>query len=124
MKKNKVLYSLLICLLVLGSGLYLLGCSVGSVDSGASSSSGTSGTTAQTWTLWTTMGGGPLQTAVVTVPAGVTGSTFTKISGEWYFLDTASNRVPLNVGGTISGSNWRFVGLTGTGGVLRAPGRT
>lgn len=54
-------------------------------------------------------------TVTVEVPAGTYTSTFTEVSGGWYVYIPGMNRIPLTVGGNISGSNWTFVGLTGSG---------
>lgn len=69
--------------------------------------------TAQEWVLVNQMG----DTATVTVPAGTYTSTFTETSNSngWYVYISGMNPIRLTIGGSISGTNWRFVGLTGSG---------
>ncbi len=56
-------------------------------------------------------------TVIVTVPAGTYGSTFTETaeSNGWYVYIPGLDPIRLTVGGNISGTEWRFVGLTGSG---------
>jgi hypothetical protein len=67
----------------------------------------------QEWTLVNQMG----DTATVTVPAGTNGSTFTETadSNGWYVYIPGMNPIRLSVGGNISGSEWSFAGMTGSG---------
>ena len=67
----------------------------------------------QEWVLVNQMG----DTATVTVPAGTYTSTFTETSNSngWYVYIPGMNPIRLTIGGSISGANWRFVGLTGSG---------
>jgi len=69
--------------------------------------------TSQEWVLVNQMG----DAATVTVPAGTYGSTFTETtdSNGWYVYIPGMNPIRLTVGGNISGAEWRFVGLTGSG---------
>jgi len=69
--------------------------------------------TAQEWVLVNQMG----DTATVTVPAGTYTSTFTETSNSngWYVYISGMDPIRLTIGGSISGTNWRFVGLTGSG---------
>jgi hypothetical protein len=66
----------------------------------------------QEWVLVNQMG----DTATVTVPAGTYGSTFTETSDSngWYVYISGMNPIRITVGGNISGSEWRFVGMTGS----------
>ena len=67
----------------------------------------------QEWLLVNEMG----DTATVTVPAGTYGSTFTETndSNGWYVYIPGMNPIRITVGGNISGTEWRFVGMTGGG---------
>ncbi len=67
----------------------------------------------QEWVLVNQMG----DTATVTVPAGTLTSTFTETSDSngWYVYIGGMNPIRITVGGNISGSNWRFAGMTGSG---------
>jgi len=67
----------------------------------------------QEWILVNEIG----DTATVTVPAGTYGSTFTETSDSigWYVYIPGMDPIRLTVGGSINGTEWRFVGLTGTG---------
>jgi len=67
----------------------------------------------QEWVLVNEMG----DTATVTVPAGTYGSTFTETSDSdgWYVYIPGMNPIRITVGGNISGTEWRFVGMTGGG---------
>ena len=69
--------------------------------------------TSQEWVLVNQMG----DAATVTAPAGSCTSTFTETSNSngWYVYIPGMNPIRLTVGGSISGANWRFVGLTGSG---------
>ncbi len=69
--------------------------------------------TSQEWVLVNQMG----DTATVTVPAGTYTSTFTETSNSngWYVYISGMDPIRLTIGGSISGTNWRFVGLTGSG---------
>ena len=69
--------------------------------------------TSQEWVLVNQMG----DSATVTVPAGTFTSTFTETSNSngWYVYIPGMNPIRLTIGGSISGANWRFVGLTGSG---------
>ncbi|MBA7623819.1 hypothetical protein ES703_31218 [subsurface metagenome] len=69
--------------------------------------------TSQEWVLVNQMG----DAATVTAPAGSCTSTFTETSNSngWYVYIPGMNSIRLTVGGSISGANWRFVGLTGSG---------
>jgi len=67
----------------------------------------------QEWVLVNQMG----DTATVTVPSGTYGSTFTETtdSDGWYVYIPGMNAIRITVGGNISGAEWRFVGMTGSG---------
>ncbi len=67
----------------------------------------------QEWVLVNEMG----DTATVTVPAGTYGSTFTETNGSngWYVYIPGMDPIRITVGGNISGAEWRFVGMTGSG---------
>lgn len=67
----------------------------------------------QEWVLVNEMG----DTATVTVPAGTHGSTFTETSDSngWYAYIPGMDPIRITVGGNISGTEWRFVGMTGSG---------
>ena len=68
----------------------------------------------QEWALVNQAG----DTVYVEVPAGTYSSTFIEISSSdsgWYVDIPGMEPIRLQVGGNISGSNWRFVGLTGSG---------
>jgi hypothetical protein len=67
----------------------------------------------QEWVLVNQMG----DTVTVTVPAGTLTSTFTETSNSngWYVYIPGMNPIRITVGGSISGANWRFVGMTGSG---------
>ena len=68
----------------------------------------------QEWVLVNEMG----DTVTVTVPSGTNGSTFTETndSNGWYvYIPGMDNAIRITVGGNISGANWRFVGMTGSG---------
>jgi len=67
----------------------------------------------QEWVLVNQMG----DTVTVTVPAGTNGSTFTETndSDGWYVYIPGMDPIRITVGGNISGANWRFVGMTGSG---------
>jgi len=67
----------------------------------------------QEWVLVNQMG----DTATVTVPAGTYTSTFTETSDSngWYVYISGMTPIRLTIGGSISGAEWRFVGLTGSG---------
>lgn len=67
----------------------------------------------QEWVLVNEMG----DTATVTVPAGTYGSTLTETSDSngWYVYIPGMNPIRITVGGNISGTEWRFVGTTGSG---------
>ena len=67
----------------------------------------------QEWTLVNQSG----DTVTVTVPAGTNGSTFTETadSNGWYVYIPGMNPIRLSVGGNISGSEWSFAGMTGSG---------
>jgi hypothetical protein len=69
--------------------------------------------TSQEWVLVNQMG----DTATVTVPAGTYGSTFTETSSSngWYVYIPGMSAIRISVEGEISGANWRFVGMTGSG---------
>ncbi len=69
--------------------------------------------TSQEWVLVNQSG----DSVTVTVPAGTNTSTFTETSNSngWYVYIPGMNPIRLTVGGSISGSNWRFVGMTGSG---------
>jgi hypothetical protein len=69
--------------------------------------------TSQEWVLVNQMG----DTATVTVPAGTLTSTFTETcnSNGWYVYIPGMDPIRITVGGSISGANWRFVGMTGSG---------
>ena len=67
----------------------------------------------QEWTLVNQSG----DTVTVTVPAGTNGSTFTETAESmgWYVYIPGMNPIRLSVGGNISGSEWSFAGMTGSG---------
>ena len=67
----------------------------------------------QEWVLVNQAG----DSVTVTVPAGTYGSTFTETadSNGWYVYISGLSPIRLTVGGNISGSEWSFVGLTGSG---------
>ena len=67
----------------------------------------------QEWVLVNQSG----DSVTVTVPAGTNGSTFTETadSNGWYVYIPGMSAIRLTVGGNISGSEWSFVGLTGSG---------
>ena len=69
--------------------------------------------TSQEWVLVNQMG----DSATVTAPAGSCTSTFTETSNSngWYVYIPGMNPIRLTIGGSISGANWRFVGMTGSG---------
>jgi len=69
--------------------------------------------TSQEWILVNQSG----DTVTVTVPSGTYGSTFTETtdSNGWYVYIPGLNPIRLTVGGNISGTEWSFVGLTGSG---------
>lgn len=69
--------------------------------------------TSQEWVLVNQAG----DSATVKVPAGTYTSTFTETSNSngWYVYIPGMNPIRITVGGSISGANWRFVGMTGTG---------
>ncbi len=69
--------------------------------------------TAQEWVLVNQMG----DTATVKVPAGTLTSTFTETSNSngWYVYISGMDPIRITVGGSISGANWRFVSMTGSG---------
>jgi len=69
--------------------------------------------TSQEWALVNQMG----DIATVTVPAGTLTSTFTETSNSngWYVYVSGMDPIRITVGGSISGANWRFVGMTGSG---------
>ena len=67
----------------------------------------------QEWVLVNQMG----DSATVKVPAGTYTSTFTETSNSngWYVYIAGLDPIRITVGGNISGANWRFVGMTGSG---------
>jgi len=67
----------------------------------------------QEWVLVNQSG----DSVTVTVPAGTNGSTFTETaeSNGWYIYIPGLSPIRLTVGGNISGSEWSFVGMTGSG---------
>ena len=67
----------------------------------------------QEWVLVNQMG----DTATVKVPAGTYTSTFTETSNSngWYVYIPGMNPIRITVGGNISGANWTFAGMTGSG---------
>jgi hypothetical protein len=69
--------------------------------------------TSQEWALVNQMG----DIASVTVPAGTLTSTFTETSNSngWYVYISGMDPIRITVGGNISGANWRFAGMTGSG---------
>ncbi len=69
--------------------------------------------TSQEWVLVNQSG----DTVTVAVPSGTYGSTFTETtdSNGWYVYIPGLNSIRLTVGGNINGTEWRFVGLTGSG---------
>ena len=69
--------------------------------------------TSQEWALVNQMG----DIATVTVPAGTFTSTFTETSNSngWYVYIPGMDPIRITVGGSISGANWSFVGMTGSG---------
>ena len=69
--------------------------------------------TSQEWVLVNQAG----DSVTVTVPAGTYTSTFTETSNSngWYVYIPGLDPIRITVGGSISGANWRFVGMTGSG---------
>lgn len=69
--------------------------------------------TSQEWVLVNQAG----DTVTVTAPAGTCTTTFTETtdSNGWYVYIPGMDPIRLTVGGNISGAEWRFVGLTGSG---------
>ncbi len=69
--------------------------------------------TSQEWVLVNPMG----DIATVSVPAGTLTSTFTETSNSngWYVYISGMDPIRITVGGSISGANWRFSGMTGSG---------
>jgi hypothetical protein len=67
----------------------------------------------QEWTLVNEMG----DSVTVSVPAGTHGSTFTETadSNGWYVYIPGMSAIRLSVGGNISGDEWSFAGMTGSG---------
>ena len=70
-------------------------------------------TSQQEWVLVNQAG----DSVTVTAPAGTCTSSFTETtdSNGWYVYIPGLDPIRLTVGGSISGSNWRFVDLTGGG---------
>lgn len=69
--------------------------------------------TSQEWVLVNQSG----DSVTVTVAAGTYTSTFNETSNSngWYVYIPGMNPIRITVGGSISGANWRFVGMTGSG---------
>jgi hypothetical protein len=67
----------------------------------------------QEWVLVNQAG----DSVTVTAPAGSCTSTFTETtdSNGWYVYIPGLDPIRLTVGGSISGSNWTFAGMTGSG---------
>jgi hypothetical protein len=67
----------------------------------------------QEWVLVNQAG----DSATVTAPAGTCKSIFTETTDStgWYAYIPGLDPIRLTVGGSISGDNWRFVDLTGSG---------
>jgi len=103
--------------LLLASPVLFLTCTPTDITgtTGATKAAGVS----QEWDLVNDAG----QLVTVSVPAGTFGTVFNEIRGGWNVLIPGCNAIHLTVGGNISGTNWDFVGLTGSGCNVNISGR-